>query len=435
MDTRPLPLDSTSLDALAADGLRYALVDGADPRALAPWDTASARGFHDRRPDPESVDEHAQHVAHRRITGAWDASIPSPEVPVATVASWVGELSVPGGTLDSWAISNVTVASTHHRRGIARALLQGELRTASAAGIPMASLTVSEATIYGRFGFGAATRIADLTIEAKRAGWSPTAPADPAGRLVFVSSQQAYESCRDLVDRAGRATPGDFAIDDYHWGRHVGVFADRDKRSATLRIVRYDDAAGVPQGVVVYRLVSDATDFTKHTVEVDYLRSATDEAHAALWRYLLELDLVAAVRYEVASPDEPVLWMLRDQRAARVVTFDHHWLRILDVKAALEARSYGASDALALGIDDALGIAGGTYRLEAGADGRAEVRATDAAPDLVMNVATLSALYLGSHRAATFASAGRITAATPGAITRLDALLRSMQTPFLSYWY
>jgi predicted acetyltransferase len=434
MDTRQLPLDRSSFDALAASGLRYGLVDGADSDALAPWDAASARGFHDRRPEQPAVDEHALRAANRRITGVWDAGIPDPEVPVATVASWVGELSVPGASLPSWAISNVTVASTHHRRGIARALLEGELRTAAAAGIPMASLTVSEATIYSRYGFGPATQIADLTIEAKRAGWAGGAPVG-SGRLVFVSAQHAFESCRAVVDRAREATPGDFEIGEYHWGRLIGVYADRDKRSASLRVVRYDDADGEPQGVVVYRLVVDDADFTKHTVELDYLRAATDEAHAALWKYLLELDLVSTVRYEVASPEEPVLWMLRDQRAARVVVSDHHWLRILDVESALGSRRYGAADSLTLSVADELGFAAGTYRLDARADGSASVTTTDAAPDLELDVSALSALYLGAHRAGVFAHAGRVTERTPGAIARFEALFHSPQTPFLSYWY
>ncbi|NNC13015.1 GNAT family N-acetyltransferase [Planctomonas sp. JC2975] len=434
MDTRRLPLDRISSDALAASGLRYGLVDGSDRDALAAWDEADSRGFHDRRPDPEAITEHSQHVAHRRITGVWDDGIPDPHVPVATVASWVGALSTPGGSVPSWAISSVTVAPTHRRRGVARALLEGELRTAAAAGIPMASLTVSEATIYGRFGFGPATLSADLSVETKRAGWVPAASGDN-GRLAFVSPQIAYESCRGLVDRAAAGTPGDFEIDDYHWGRLVGHFGDRDKRSASIRVVRYDDAAGEPQGVVAYRMVADKTDFTKHTVEIDYIRAATDDAYAALWKYLLELDLVTNVRYDVASADEPVLWMIRDQRAARVATSDHHWLRILDVKAALEARTYGAPGALTLGIDDRLGTATGVYRLEVAADGSAEVSTTDDAPDLTLDVASLSALYLGAWRASTFVHAARLVERTDGAASRLDAMFRSPETPLLSFWY
>lgn len=434
MDAKQLPLDRTSADALSAGGLRLGLVDGTDRDALAAWDEADYRGFHDRRPEPETIDEHVRHTAHRRIVGVWDDGIPEPNVPVATVSTWVGDLTVPGGaTLPSWAISSVTVAPTHRRRGVARAMLEGELRTAAAAGVPMASLTVSEATIYERYGFGPATQTADLTIDVRRAGWARTEAS--TGRLAFVSLQTVADTCRDVFERARLNTPGEMSMDDFIWGQRAGVLGDRDKKSASLRAVRYDDADGVPQGFVVYSLKADHSDFSNHTVDIRYLRAATDDAYAAIWRFLLELDLVGTVKNEVATADEPVLWMIRDQRAATVVLRDHHWLRILDVKSALEARRYARPGWLTLRIEDRLGFASGTYRLDVRADGSAEVETTDAAPDLSMDVATLSALYLGGWRTSTLAHAGRVTELTEGAARRFDEAFRADEAPTLSFWY
>jgi predicted acetyltransferase len=441
MDSTQLPLDATSSDALAAEGLRLGLVDGTNRDAMAAWDEADYRGFHDRRPDAETIDDHVRHTAQRRIVGVWDDAIPEPDVPVATVSTWVGELTVPGrATVDSWAVSSVTVAPTHRRRGVARALLEGELRTAASAGVPMASLTVSEATIYERYGFGPATQTADLVIDTKRAGWARAASdAEPTGargegRVAFVSLETIRDTCRDIVDRARLATPGDFTTDDFLWGRLAGVLGDRDKKRS-LRAVRYDDADGTPQGFVVYSLKADPADFSKHTVDIRYLRAATDDAYAAIWRFLIELDLVGTVKNEVAAADEPVLWMIRDQRAATVVLRDHHWLRILDVPAALQARTYGRPGWLTVRIHDRLGFAAGTYRIDVRADGSAEVEKTDAAPDLAMDVSTLSALYLGAWRTSTLAHAGRIAEFTAGATARLDASFRSDEAPTLSFWY
>lgn len=434
MDAKQQPLDRTSADALRAEGLRLGLVDGNDRAALAAWDEADYRGFHDRRPEPETVDEHVRHTAYRRIVGVWDDGIPESDVPVATVSTWVGDLTVPGGAaLPSWAVSSVTVAPTHRRRGVARAMLEGELRTAAAAGVPMASLTVSEATIYERYGFGPATQTADLTIDTRRAGWAHRQAS--AGRLAFVSLQTIADTCRDVFERARLKTPGEMTLDDFIWGQRAGILGDRDKKSASLRAVRYDDEHGVPQGFVVYSLKADSSDFANHTVDIRYLRAATDEAYAALWRFLLELDLVGTVKNEVATADEPVLWMIRDQRAATVVLRDHHWLRILDVKTALEARRYGRPGWLTLRIEDRLGFASGTYRLDVQADGSAAVEQTDAAPDLSMDVATLSALYLGAWRTSTLARAGRVTELTPGAAQRFDAAFRADEAPTLSFRY
>ena len=51
--------------------------------------------------------------------------------------SWVTPMTVQGGAhVPMWAISAVTVAATHRRRGIARNLLEGELRAAAQPGLP-----------------------------------------------------------------------------------------------------------------------------------------------------------------------------------------------------------------------------------------------------------------------------------------------------------
>ena len=140
---------------------------------------------------------------------------------------------------------------------------------------------------------------------------------------------------------------------------------------------------------------------------------------------------------EAARPadHEPVLWLIRDQRAATVVLHDHHWLRILDVKAVLQARRYNAPGSLSITVDDRLGFAAGTYLLEVAADGSSRVTRTDAPADLRLDVATLSALYLGAWRTSALAHAGRVTELTEGAVRRFDEAFRADEAPTLSFWY
>ena len=112
---------------------------------------------------------------YRRVLGVYDDALPAEEParwPVGTVASWPGELTVPGETtLPAWAISSVSVAPTHMGRGIARAMMEGELRTAAALKLPMAMLTVSESTLYERYGFAPAALASDYRIENRRGHW------------------------------------------------------------------------------------------------------------------------------------------------------------------------------------------------------------------------------------------------------------------------
>jgi predicted acetyltransferase len=132
--------------------------------------------------------------------------------------------------------------------------------------------------------------------------------------------------------------------------------------------------------------------------------------------------------------DDPLPWLVRDPRGVEVRVHDHGWLRILDVAAALEARTYRAALNLVLRIDDALGFATGAWRLTV-ADGRAVVAPADAeTPDAVLDVATLSALYLGGVSASQLRSAGRLDAA-PEVAASIDDAFRPVQAPVLGIWY
>jgi ribosomal protein S18 acetylase RimI-like enzyme len=147
-DFTSAPLFQPSVDALAERGLSMQLIDTADVERFAPWHDALSRGFHGSRLEGETRDGLRAALAFRRTTGVYDAGSHEPEVPVGTSNSWPASLTVPGErTLDAWAISCVTVAATHRRRGVARAMLEAELGTPAALGIPLAMLTVSESSI------------------------------------------------------------------------------------------------------------------------------------------------------------------------------------------------------------------------------------------------------------------------------------------------
>ena len=155
------PVDPVSRDRLAGTGLDYRLVP-VDGDAFPAWLQVVARGFQDGERTDEQVAANRERSGYRRLTGVYDPAAPMADHPVASIASWIGRLTVPGGAdIPSCAISAVTVAPTHRRRGIARAMLEGELRAAVAAGAPMAMLTVSESTLYGRYGFAPAAASAN----------------------------------------------------------------------------------------------------------------------------------------------------------------------------------------------------------------------------------------------------------------------------------
>jgi predicted acetyltransferase len=433
------PIDADSFGKLEANGLRLGLVDTADRDSFTAWLQADARGFHSGTVAERQVDEQFRTIGFRRTTGVWDDSALDSVTPVATVSSWTTPLTLPGETtVPAWAISSVTVAPTHQRRGIARGLIEAELRTAHSQGIPLAVLTVSEATIYSRFGFAPTVMAADLEIDTRRASWTgPTA----SGRVDFATLEQLGDVGRTVAERSRPSVPGEIELDDFLWGRLVGLLDDEKGESKKLRAVIYRDPAGVPQGYALYRLAESATDFSSHTAVVEHLCTVTDDAYAGLWRYLLELPLVSTVKASLRSVDEPLVWQVTDARAVRTTRQrDHLWARILDIPAALEARRYSAPGRIALDIADPLGFANGRFLMAIDAAGQATVlplvgEVPDDAASLALTVNELGALYLGGVSARTLVRAGRITELQPGSADAADASFHSPVTPWLSSWF
>jgi predicted acetyltransferase len=433
---RTQPIDTVAKKTLATQGLRFELIDTGG-NEFAPWFQAMSRGFLGTIMDDETLASRRDAFAHRRIVGIWDDSLTDAATPVATSSAWIAPLSVPGARdIPSWAISTVTVAPTHHRRGLARTMVEAELRMAVSFGVPVAILTASEATLYERYGFAPAAMRADWSIDTKRAKW--TGPV-PAGRVQLVSTEQARDGGGlDILERARLGIPGQIGVAGHHWNRMFGL--PGVSNPAEHRVVRYDDAAGVPQGFAIY--VAKEEGRHSVTISVKFLAAVTDDAYAALWRYLLEMDLVTSVVAELRSVDEPVRWQISDARAAHEDHVgDHLWLRILDVKATLEARHYSAPGTFVLEIADPLEFAAGSWLLSIDDSGRGSVERLQDADGfadnhrLQLGVSTLGAAYLGATSFGTLVRAGRVHEATPGAALAADAAFRSPVTPWLPVWF
>ena len=423
--------DRAASDAMAASGLEYRVIDTGDPGVFDPYLQAEMRGFLAGEQSDEQLGGARDGLAFRRFVGVYDPGSLDRSQPVGTVNSWSVEMTLPGGrSIPMWAISGVTVAPTHRRKGIARAMLEGELRTAADSGLAIAGLTVSEATIYGRFGFSPATFATDWSIETKRALW--VGPR-PDGRLDFVDRQLLAEQLGELHERVRGSRPGEIEAWPGLWRRMSGI-APGQEGGGKLRAVRYADAAGVTRGIAVYRLSEDSSDFTKHDLELHYLVSETPDAYAALWRFALEHDLVSVVKAPLRSVDEPLRWMIADQRGATVETSEHGWLRVLDVPTVLTARAYATAGSFTLRVTDDLGFADGTWRLTVAASGEAEVVAVDGPADATLTVNALSSIVLGGVRAAMLREAG-LVAADDATVVAMDAAFASPVAPYLSLWY
>ncbi|WP_411101612.1 GNAT family N-acetyltransferase [Streptomyces sp. cmx-4-9] len=351
---------------------------------------------------------------------------------VATFRSFAQQLTVPGGAaVPASAVSNVAVAPTHRRRGLLTRMMAAELAAARDRGDVLSTLIAAEYPIYGRYGFGPAAHAAEWEIDVPRTGlgrrWS--APAD-GGRIDMADEAEVRRVGPGLHERFRAAVPG--AVDrGAHWWElatgleQVSYRPYRDRFHAVYRT-----AAGEVAGLVSYVADDHWTDakVPLNTVQVKDLVAVTPDAQRALWHFLCSIDWVLKVRTGLRAPDDLVTGLLPDPRSARpLAAADFLWVRLLDVAAALRARTYAVPGVLVLDVADPAGPAGGRYRLDAGA-GACE--RTTQAPDLRLDVAALGSLYLGDASAVRLAALGRVAEERPGAAARADAVLRTARRPW-----
>ncbi len=400
---------------MSTDDLTFATFSPSEPGDLSPqrvdgWFEAHARGFHGGRTSDELRQHFREHIEVDNVVlrGAWQnrPAIGSGDIPVATYSSFDMTLNVGGDRLlPARLVSDITVSPAYRRRGLLRTLITQDLQEAVGKGLPVAALTASEGSIYGRFGFGSATRY--RTVEVDTSARFALRNLDDGGSIELVEPLEAWPAVKDIFDRFHQTTRGSVERPKFYEHFLTGAFDYRDGPDKKLRAAVHLDAAGQPDGYVTYK-PGDRKD-TGRAIEVTDLVALTPQAYARIWRFLADIDLSNQVTWEGAAIDDALEWSLVEPRVVKVTTIkDLLWVRLLDVAAALEARPWGADGEIVLDVADQLGHAAGRFRVTT-SGGQAKVDRTDEAPGVLLEADTLGSLYLGDVGADTLHAAGRVT--------------------------
>jgi predicted acetyltransferase len=349
---------------------------------------------------------------------------------VGTGGAYSMELTLPGlSTVRVGGLTAIGVLPTYRRRGILRAMIERHFEDVEDRGEPLSVLHASESTIYGRFGYGAATFSSDLEIDTRHAALRDD--VDAPGEVRMVEAGEAEKVLPEVYDRARRSQPGELTRSAAVWASY---FKDPPwfRQGATQHYDAVYKEGGQVDGWVSYRVENHWEDaLPNNAVRIRELYALTPAARAALWRFALGLDLAGTVKARNRPADEPLAWMLADPRRLRVAyTADDLWVRLLDLPVALAARRYSIEGRLVLQVSDHMRPANdGRFALDAGPDGAA-CQPTREEPDLVLGVDALGAAYLGGHRLWTMAAAGRVDERTPGAVERADLMFSSTPPPW-----
>lgn len=347
---------------------------------------------------------------------------------IGTGGGFPFDLSIPGGTAAMSGTTVITVRPTHRRHGVLRQMMQAHLDDTREREEPLAGLWASEAVIYGRFGYGAAADLHDTSVDARTTEFSGE---PPPGTVRFVEGDAVEKLIPGIYDRVRLGRPGMLSR-SAAWWKHRRFYDPehwREGASARRWVVYFDDA-GDAAGYVAFRQKEKFEGGVfDSTISVIELMPVTADAHSALWRFLLSVDLFPNVSYWNAPIDDPLPWKLTNRRAVQRKRSESLWLRVLDIPKALEARTYHVSGQLVLRVHDGFyPDLAGTYLLEAGPDG-ASCSRVEAEPDLELDVADLGSVFLGGHRASELAAAGRIWG-QGDVLATADALFGWSQAPW-----
>ncbi len=352
---------------------------------------------------------------------------------VATLRSFPTELTVPGGhAIAAGALTAVTCHATHRRQGLLTRMITADLASSVERGEPAHVLIASEYPIYGRFGYGPATQSIAWELDTTATGFA----APTAGTVEFIDNDTFRKEAPAIFEVVRTSRPGMIARDDLNWDVRADLRRrPEDKPWQGIRVLVRDDD-GVAQGWANYKVDNSWIDLRSQSkVEVTDLCAASTAAEARLWRFLVELDLVKTLKAVDRPVDDTLPWLLENARAVRKAGWaDFLWVRLLDVPAALAARSYGTAGRLVLDVTDPLGFAGGRFALDASPDG-ATCASTDEAADLTIPVRTLGAAFLGGMRLSTLHAAGWLDEHNAGAVARGDAILAGGVAPWCNTWF
>jgi predicted acetyltransferase len=393
----------------------------------ADWDDlhhVDSHAFGATAPDEFVELERETHEITRDI-GAYDGT-----TLVGIAGAYSFEIGVPGSTLPVAGVTWVGVLPTYRRRGVLRALMRHQLHSVHDAGRePVAILWASEPQIYGRFGYGLASRLLSMTVprdpQALHAGF----PVDPALRLRLADPAD-WKVLAGVYQDVSRHRPGMPARDERWWRRAVSdVPAMRNGKSA-LRCVVAEDGEAV-RGFALYATKQHFDEsFGSGQVDVREVMAADGPALAAVYRYLFDLDLMGSAHLWNVPVDDPLLHWLQNPRRAKPALHDGLYARLVDLDRALGARRYAAEVDLVLDVtDDLCPWNAGRWRLRGGPDAARCERSGDE-PDLQLGVTELGAAYLGGTPLAELALAGRVVERRPGALAAASTAFGQTPAPW-----
>jgi len=349
----------------------------------------------------------------------------------AVHSSYPYHMRVPGGTVPTSGLTSVGVLPAHRRRGLLTSMIEDHFTRSRARGESVSTLFAAETTIYQQFGYGLACPTYRLTLPrgAKLRGIDGS--DDLRIRLEDADLARHGSDVRTVLARDERpgamSTVGDAMLANLFFDPES--MRDGEERR---RIAIVEDASGPAAFALFQRKLAWSDSGPSGTGAIQHGWAAvTAAAERRLWSVLSDLDLMSSTTVSSVALDSPLVHLLKDVRGALATMRDQVWVRILDVPAALTARTYLKDVDVTIGVEDSriaenslpwrFTVVNGAATVE-----RAE---RDASVDVRMSIQELSVAYLGGTTLDSLAAAGLVEEVRPGAVEDLSDAFRSRLAP------
>ena len=371
-------------------------------------------------PNEDQAERFTRVLPAERIYAAWEGGRA-----VGGLGAFPFRLTIPGGSVPAAGVTIAAVLPSHRRRGVLRAMMRALLDACHERGEPVAYLWATEDTIYGRFGFGLASFTAEIDLPRERSAFHASFAS--WGHVQLVPPATAEQLVAPIYERVAVNTPGMFARSSAWW--QVRTLDDPEWRrgpNGDLLCAVLEDG-GRPTAYALYRMNS-AFERGLQSGSVAVVEAVGDspETTRAIWRYLLDIDLMARVKAGLLPLDHPLLLLLAEPRRLGFSLRDGVWVRLLDIKTALSARSYQPEGSVVIEVtDEFCPWNAGCWRVSS-----AGVERTGEAPGLHCDASGLGSVYLGGFTWTQLARALRTQELIPGAIARADNLFQVTSAPW-----
>jgi|SRR5471030_780295 len=335
------------------------------------------------------------------------------------------EMSVPGGgSVPAAGVTVVGVLPTHRRRGVLTAMMRAQLEDSRARGDVAAYLWASEGTIYGRFGYGLASRMGAISLSRERTRFAQ--PFEPRGTVRIVDLEESARLFPPLYEQVRAQRPGMFTRSK-DWWETRRLYDDPARRQGGPKNRALLELDGKPAGYAIYYVKQNwHAGSSKGVVNITEVITPTPEAARELWRWLFDFDWTSEFAADYLPLDHELFLLLAEPRRLQFTINDGVWVRLIDVGAALSARGYCGEGEVVLEVtDEFLPENAGRWRVSAEGTER-----TEAAADLRLDVTGVGSVYLGGFGFGDLVRASRVEELRPGAAERGDALFRTGVGPW-----